>query len=128
MVASWLSRLLRCIRIPGSVVSNSFLTTDATESRIIRPALVEMMSSSNLSSLTEDTANTVQRHDQGPGLIHGFSIINSVFTDGDLCVWCCSVTSSPDLGCLHKAVSTLTCVRYQTVPLEDIMTGELPEE
>lgn len=42
-------------------MSNSFLTTEATESRMMRPALVEMMSSSSLSSLTQ-TQRPQQRH------------------------------------------------------------------
>ena len=49
--ASRLSRLERVARLPGRVVSNSLRTTDATESRITTPALVEIMSSSSLSNL-----------------------------------------------------------------------------
>ena len=51
MEASWVSRLERDARLPGRVVSNSLRTTEATESRMTRPALVEIMSTSSLSSL-----------------------------------------------------------------------------
>lgn len=49
--ASWPSKLLLCVRLPGSDVSNSFLTTEATESKIRSPTRQAIMSSSRRSSL-----------------------------------------------------------------------------
>ena len=62
VAASRPSRLLRCVRLPDNDVSNSFRTTEATESRITSPAWQDMMSSSSCASLRRTRGS----HTPGP--------------------------------------------------------------